>query len=167
MPGLRLMPELAPLPGGYLDSCRVCRNLAGLERFSPGPWIYEGKYWRVDHAYPVKVLGWLVVVLKRHTSFLHELTEAEFAELGWIQAHGTRLLHEILHNEREYMASFSEQQRYQHINVHILAVPADLPPEALGSLFFGWHETLEQPIVSPGMVTTLAWRLRDRFETAS
>ncbi len=66
--------------------CWTCKSNSGEKRISPGATIFEGKYWLVEHAYPVKIIGWLVIVLKRHTEALHELTIEEFAELAQIQA---------------------------------------------------------------------------------
>ena len=40
--------------------CLTCLNLSGEHRISPGPCIYQGKYWTVDHAYPTTHLGSLV-----------------------------------------------------------------------------------------------------------
>ena len=54
--------------------CWTCKSNLGEKRISPGPTIYEGKYWLVEHAYPIKMIGWLVIVLKRHAEALHELT---------------------------------------------------------------------------------------------
>jgi diadenosine tetraphosphate (Ap4A) HIT family hydrolase len=54
--------------------CLTCESNTGEKRISPGPTIYEGNYWLVEHAYPVKTIGWLVIVLKRHAEALHELT---------------------------------------------------------------------------------------------
>ena len=53
--------------------------------YSPGPYIYEGRSWVVDHAYPTSLKGWLVIVLKRHVEALHDLTHEEFRELADIQ----------------------------------------------------------------------------------
>ena len=49
---------------------------------SPGPVIQERDHWLVEHAYPSSLLGWLVIVLRRHAEALHELTEDEARELG-------------------------------------------------------------------------------------
>ena len=45
--------------------CLTCKSNSGEQRISPGPTIYEGQYWLVEHAYPVKRVGWIVIVLKR------------------------------------------------------------------------------------------------------
>ena len=46
--------------------CYSCRSISGTTRISPGPYIYKGQFWLVDHAYPTRLKGWLVLVLKRH-----------------------------------------------------------------------------------------------------
>jgi diadenosine tetraphosphate (Ap4A) HIT family hydrolase len=71
--------------GKQTMECLSCRSISGEKRISPGPVIYEGTYWLVDHAYPTSHLGWLVIVLKRHAEALHELSREEFAELAEIQ----------------------------------------------------------------------------------
>ena len=65
--------------------CFSCRSISGDKRISPGPYIHEGNYWLVDHAYPTSLKGWLVIVLKRHVEALHELSQEEFKELADIQ----------------------------------------------------------------------------------
>ena len=82
----------------------TCKSKTGEKRISPGPTIFEGKYWLVEHAYPVKVIGWIVIVLKRDAEALHELTAEEFAELAQIQARLIPLLHTELHSEKEYVS---------------------------------------------------------------
>ena len=41
--------------------CLICCSISGERRISPGPFIYEGAYWLVDHAYPTLLKGWLVI----------------------------------------------------------------------------------------------------------
>ena len=62
--------------------CPVCRSNEGVHRISPGVVIYEGQAWLVEHAYPTSLLGWLVIVLRRHSEALHDLTPDEATELG-------------------------------------------------------------------------------------
>lgn len=50
--------------------CHTCRSLSGERRISPGPTIYEGRNWLIEHAYPTGLKGWLVIVLKRHADAL-------------------------------------------------------------------------------------------------
>lgn len=95
--------------------CWTCRSNSGEKRISPGPTIFEGKYWFVEHAYPVKIVGWIVIVLKRHAEALHELTGEEFGELGQIQARLIPALHKELHCEKEYISCYAEMGHFRHI----------------------------------------------------
>ena len=88
--------------------CWTCKSNTGEKRISPGPTVFDGKYWLVEHAYPVKTIGWLIIVLKRHAEALHELTTEEFAELAWIQGKFIHLLHEELSCEKEYISCYAE-----------------------------------------------------------
>ena len=116
--------------------CWTCKSNTGEKRISPGPTIYEGKYWLVEHAYPVKTIGWLVIVLKRHAEALHELTLEEFTELAQIQAKAIQILHEELHPEKEYLSCYAEMDHFRHIHFHVFAKPADLPDELKGGKSF-------------------------------
>ena len=51
--------------------CYTCRSISGEQRISPGPIIYEGRCWLIEHAYPTQLKGWLVIVLKRHNVHFH------------------------------------------------------------------------------------------------
>src|SRR5512142_2221893 len=116
--------------------CWTCQSNSGEKRISPGPTIFEGKYWFVEHAYPVKVLGWLVIVLKRHAEALHELSAEEFSELAQIQARLIPLLHEELNCEKEYVVCYAEQEGFHHIHFHVFAKPFALPKELKGGSSF-------------------------------
>jgi len=83
--------------------CLTCLNLSGERRISPGPFIYEGTHWVVDHAYPTTHLGWLVVLPKRHIEALHELTKEEFLELAEIEYKLVQVMHTDSSVQKEYM----------------------------------------------------------------
>lgn len=100
--------------------CLTCASLNGEKRISPGPVIYSGKHWLVDHAFPTGLLGWLVIVLKMHKEALHELSLNEFSELARIQSAATSILHNKLKSEKEYLACFAEGKGFQHIHFHII-----------------------------------------------
>lgn len=116
--------------------CWTCLSNSGERRISPGQTIYEGKYWLVEHAYPVKRKGWLVIVLKRHADALHELTADEFSELGIIQARLTKLLYETLNCQKEYVSCYAEMAGFYHIHFHVFAKPYDLPKDLFGGNSF-------------------------------
>lgn len=143
--------------------CWTCRSNSGEKRISPGPTIYAGHYWFVEHAYPVKRKGWVVIVLKRHAEALHELTEAEFAELAQLQARLVRVLHAELQCEKEYVACYAEAEHFHHIHFHVFAKPADLPPELKGGKSFDIIKATEAEAVPPAEIIAFCELLRERF----
>ena len=116
--------------------CLSCKSLSGEKRVSPGPIIYEGKYWVVEHAYPVKLLGWLVIVLKRHLEAVHNLTGEELVELGEIIKKITGLLHWKFNTEKEYVVCLAVAPGFNHIHFHIVPRTKDFPKELRGNKAF-------------------------------
>lgn len=62
--------------------CFTCLSNTGERRISPGKTIYEGQHWLVEHAYPCGLVGWLVIVLRRHAQALHELTVGDMLKVS-------------------------------------------------------------------------------------
>jgi diadenosine tetraphosphate (Ap4A) HIT family hydrolase len=120
----------------------------GEKRISPGPTVYEGDYWFVEHAYPVKTIGWMVFVLKWHAEALHELTAEEFIELGEVQSRLTQILFEALQCEKEYISCYAEQEHFAHIHFHVFARPHDFPEEWKGGGSFALLKVTAQEAVS-------------------
>lgn len=143
--------------------CLTCKSNSGEKRISPGPTIYEGQYWFVEHAYPVKIIGWLVIVLKRHAEALHELAADEFAELARIQAKLIPLLHEEMHCEKEYVVCYAEQEGFHHIHFHIFAKPQDLPEELKGGGSFNLLKVSMEEAVRPREIIALCELLKRKL----
>ena len=116
--------------------CYTCLNISGERPISPAPFIYEGTYWIVDHAYPSSLKGWLVILLKRHAEALHELSSEEFAELADIQYKLIQVMHELPHVQKEYIMCIAEGEHFHHIHVHVVAKPVNLPSELKGPRIF-------------------------------
>ncbi len=144
--------------------CWICRSNSGEKRISPGPTIFEGKYWLVEHAYPVKTIGWLVIVLKRHTEALHELIAEEFAELAQIQARLIHLLYKELHCEKEYVSCYAEQEHFYHIHFHVFAKAPGLPEELKGGRSFALLKVISEEAVPPGTIIEFCELLKNRFQ---
>lgn len=143
--------------------CYTCKSNTGEKRISPGPTIFEGKYWFVEHAYPVKVIGWIVIVLKRHAEALHELTSEEFAELAQIQGKLIPLLHKELDCEKEYVSCYAEMEHFRHIHFHIFAKPSNLPPELKGGGSFALLKVAPEEAVPPDEIVSFCELLRAKM----
>ncbi len=144
--------------------CLTCKSNSGEQRISPGPTIYEGKYWLVEHAYPVKRVGWLVIVLKRHAEALHDLSLEEFAELGGLLALTTHFLSEELHNQKEYISCYGEAEGFPHIHFHVFAKPADLPEELKGGKSFSLLKVSREDAVPPAEIISFCELLQNKFK---
>ena len=146
--------------------CRVCQSLEGIERISPGPFIYEGQYWLVDHAYPTSLKGWLVIVPKRHVEALHELSHEEFRELADIQYRLAHVMQSRASIEKEYMMCFSEGEHFHHVHIHFVAKPGDLPQEAKGPRIFSYLKDDQQSAVPPDEIKALSEELKELLSTS-
>jgi diadenosine tetraphosphate (Ap4A) HIT family hydrolase len=143
--------------------CWTCKSNTGEKRISPGPTIFEGKYWLVEHAYPVKVIGWIVIVLKRHAEALHELTSEEFAELAQIQARLIPLLHTELHSEKEYVSCYAEMEHFQHVHFHVFAKPTGFPDELKGGKSFALLKVTTEEAVPPDEIISFCETLKAKM----
>ena len=107
--------------------CLTCLSLSGARRISPGPFIYQGTYWVVDHAYPTTHLGWLVILPRRHVEALHELSKEEFQELAEIEYRLVQVMHTDPSTQKEYLMCFAEGEEFHHVHFHVVPKPFDLP----------------------------------------
>jgi diadenosine tetraphosphate (Ap4A) HIT family hydrolase len=147
--------------------CLSCLSLQGIQRISPGPFIYEGNYWVVDHAYPTSLKGWLVIVTWRHVEALHDLTHEEFKELADIQYRLAKVLGSSSAIEKEYMMCFAEAERFHHIHIHFVAKPRDLPHEAKGPRIFSCLNVDLLSAVSPDEIKRLSEELKETLDKSN
>jgi diadenosine tetraphosphate (Ap4A) HIT family hydrolase len=145
------------------SECLSCLGLAGTPRISPGPPIYVGKYWQVEHAYPSKVVGWLVIALRRHAIALHELTPSEFAELGSVLELTVRALHGALSPAKEYAACYAEARGFEHIHFHVVPRPHDMPEELRGAGSFELLQVSRSEAADPAAVKAFCESLQAVF----
>ena len=145
---------------GSSGDCPVCRANAGVERISPGAVIYEGRAWQVEHAYPSSLLGWLVIVLRRHAEALHELTPDEATELGVLQRAVAVSLQARLGCAKEYTMSYGEAPGFSHLHVHLVPRAFDLDESLRGVRIFGYLKSPEEA-VPPTVVADFCTEIRD------
>jgi len=155
------------LKGAKIMECLSCLSLQGIQRISPGPCIYEGRSWVVDHAYPTSLKGWLVIVLKRHVEALHDLTHEEFRELADIQFRLAQVMRSRVSIEKEYMMCFSEAEHFKHVHIHFVAKPGDLPQEARGPRIFSYLNVDQQSAVPPDEIKALCEELKDALKSSN
>lgn len=145
--------------------CLTCQSIAGERRISPGPFIYEGTHWLVDHGYPTALKGWLVIVTRRHVEALHELSKEAFAELAEIQYRLSRVVSQDAHVQKEYMMCFAEAELFAHVHIHFIARPYDLPAEARGPRVFMVLNVEDEQAIPAEEIVQYSEKLRERYLT--
>lgn len=146
------------------DACASCLSVSGTQRISPGPPLFKGDYWFVDHAYPTGLLGWTVLVLLRHAEALHELTPEESRELGLLQVAVARAMQEDLGCTKEYFALFAEAEGFAHVHFHLVPRSTTLPEESRGPRVFGTFMKPDIQPVDPSAVVEWSKRMQPLVE---
>ena len=141
--------------------CIACRGIAGTARISPGPPVFIGDHWQVEHAWPSRLVGWLVIALRRHASALHELSAEEFAEFGPLLERTVRALHAAAGPAKEYVACYAEQPGFEHVHFHVVPRAADLPDDLRGAGSFELLCVDGSRAADPQAVRAFCERLRD------
>jgi diadenosine tetraphosphate (Ap4A) HIT family hydrolase len=145
--------------------CLTCLNLSGERRISPGPYIHEGTYWVVDHAYPTAHQGWLVILPRRHVEALHELSREEFQELAEIQYKLVQVMHMDTSVQKEYMMCFAEGEGFHHVHIHLVPKPFDLPAEVRGPRVFALLAVDKEHALSPQALTAFCEDFTRKFQS--
>ena len=150
-------------PGAESGStpCIVCRSNSGSRRISPGPPIFLGRWWRVEHAWPCALPAWLVIVLERHAEALHELTASEAAELGRLQLAVAKALRAQFDCVKEYSMCLGEGPGFGHLHFHMVPRAATLGMELRGARVFEYLNGPEEEVLPADTVTALCEQLRD------
>lgn len=147
--------------------CFTCKSNLGIRRISPGPTIYRGKHWLIEHAYPCQIKGWLVIIAKEHVEALHELTAEAFSELAEFIEKTTKILRESLGDEgckKEYVVCFAEAKHFYHIHFHIIPRPVNLPDTERGPKIFAQLKIKKEDAVPRKEVEEFCKYLQSKFE---
>ena len=139
--------------------CWSCPLLSGARRISPGPFIHEGRYWVVDHAYPPRLPGWLV--LTRHAEALHDPSAEEMTEMGDLIWRSCLVLRAVTGCQKECVSLYAESLHCAHLHVHIVPRVATLPDNLRGPRAFGLPTA--EGAVPPEEIRALSGELRDCF----
>jgi len=126
-----------------LTDCYACQhNLREPSALPSRERVYDDGRWRVAHAFTAALLGWMVVVPRRHVVSMAELTAGEATALGPLLTALSRGLERILGARKAYVAFFAEAEGFAHVHIHVVPRLADLPDDRRGPRVFGY---LEQP----------------------
>ncbi len=120
--------------------CLTCKLTTRRDTNDAPLWdsIYRTAHWDVAHAYNTSMVGWLVLVARRHIEALDELTESEAQELGNLIRRVSRALKAAIGCRKTYVVQFAEAVEHPHVHFHIVPRMDNLPPEYRGPKIFGY-----------------------------
>lgn len=143
------------------SECLTCQALEGKIRLTDAPPVIETDYWKVEHAFPTSVKGWLVLVPKRHCEAMHQLMPAELSELARLLGLCSRALAEVLGAQKEYLMQFAEQKGFHHVHFHLVARMPDWPENLTGAhVLSALGEKVKNPLPQEEVIP-LAVELRE------
>lgn len=142
-------------------ACFVCDLVARRDRGEAPPWdaILRTNEWDLVHSFDSSLLGWLVLVSRRHIESMAEITDAEAASLGPLVRDASAALQKTTGCRKTYVVQFSESEG-GHVHVHVIARMPDMPDEARGPGIFRYQGRPESERVPEADRNRLALELR-------
>jgi len=124
------------------DGCGLCAGNDAVADGSAPPRerVHLTDRWRLT-AHRSALAGWMLLIPRRHVESLHELTDAEAAELGPLIRAATAVMVDELGAAKSYVMQFAEGTRHAHFSL----VPrmADLPVDRVGAKVSAYNSSDE------------------------
>jgi diadenosine tetraphosphate (Ap4A) HIT family hydrolase len=114
-----------------IKKCITCELVARRDIGEAPIWdsILRTQHWDVVHCNDTSLLGWIVVVARRHIESIDQLTYAEALDLGGLIRKVSQALKEVIKCNKTYVIQFAEAEGHRHVHFHIVPRMADLPEE--------------------------------------
>jgi len=145
-----------------MKTCKACELVARRDQGTAPLWdcIFRTSLWDVAHCYDSALLGWLVLVARRHIASLAELSVQEAAELGQLIRTTSFALKEVTGCVKTYSLQFAESPKHQHVHFHIISRMADLPDDHCSTQIFKYIGVPEKERVSQEAMNTIAEKIQ-------
>ncbi len=143
--------------------CYSCAEEEQLPADRPETAIWISDEWRVAHAMNTALLGWLVVIPRRHVEGVHELNAAETAALGPLLHQVSQALVDVLGCAKTYVVMFAETPGFTHVHFHVIPRDAQLLPDLSGTKVFEFMKRPEAEWVPQEQQRAVALRLRESW----
>ena len=142
------------------EFCVTCDHEARLDELPAREQIATDEHWRVAHATGVALLGWLVLVPRRHVTAIADLDPAEALGLGQWQVRLSQALGAALGCAKTYVAQFAEAEGFRHVHFHVVPRMPDLAQELRGPRVFTLLGRQDRTSVDESDMDALARRLQ-------
>ena len=131
-----------------------------MDEFGPSSAIWLSEGWRGAHSFNSALLGWLVVVPRRHIESIHELSDDESVELGRLLRQASRALVDVLGCQKTYVMMFAEAPGFNHVHFHVVPRAHGLDTDHRGSGIFEYLKHPESEWIAVAEQDELALSLR-------
>lgn len=121
-----------------MDTCYTCDLIQQRDAGVAPLWdcIYRAQFWDLVHSYNTSLLGWLVLVSRRHIAAIDEMTDDEAIELGKMLRQVSRALKVVAKCSKTYVVQFAEASSHQHVHFHVIPRMYDQPEDYKGPNIF-------------------------------
>jgi len=146
--------------------CMACELVVRREMGNAPLWdsILRTPFWDVVHCYDTALLGWIVVVARRHMEAVDELTQAEAVDVGMLLRKVSLGLKEVVHCTKTYVIQLAESEGYHHVHFHVIPRMANLPEDYRSVKIFKYLGVSEKERISEGRMNDFAIQLRRFLE---
>lgn len=145
-----------------ISRCQTCALVARRDRGEAPPWdaIYRSPHWDVVHSFDTSLVGWLVLVARRHMAAVDEMSDEEAVELGRLIRGVSLALKETTGCVKTYVIQFAEAAGHPHVHFHIVPRMADQPPDHRGPNIFRYLGVADEERVTEERMNDLAAQIR-------
>ena len=145
-----------------MSECGTCARIAQRDAGEAPDWdaIVRFDDWDVVHSYDTSLLGWIVLVSRRHLASLDELTADEARHLGELLRDISVFLKSYLGCAKTYVMQFAEHPEHPHVHFHVVPRMADIPADCKGANVFRYLLVEDDERVTEGAMNELALELR-------
>lgn len=144
--------------------CFVCRNNDRFDMLPPRERVAADAHWRVAHAIDTALLGWLVLIPRRHIASIADLTDYEAVDLGTWQVRLSRALRTVTGCLKTYVVQFAEKEGVNHVHFHVIPRMGDLPDDRRGPAIFRYLDPPPDQRVDDERKDELAAALRAHLQ---
>lgn len=121
-----------------MNMCTTCELIMRRDNQHAPLWdnILRTQFWDVVHCNNTSLLGWLILVTRRHIATLDEMTEQEALEMGKLTRLVSLALKAHTNCTKTYLAQFAEAAGHHHVHIHLIPRMPDQPETHKGPHIF-------------------------------
>ena len=129
--------------------------------------VYDDGLWRVAHAFSSALLGWMVVVSRRHLTSASQLTPEEAAALGPLLSRLSTAIEAETGASKCYVIFLAEAPGFEHLHIHVVPRLPGLPADRIGIDAMKYLAQSEDEWVGSEDMDRISGAIRERMNLAT